>query len=262
MPNERGPLRSRWPELVSALGSGAAGLAAFFTQDTLRLGLGAGMFLAAGGGIGIAIGRRRWSKPDNQRAANLFVAGLHRRWFPDPSPVGMNADYRVSLFAPTPSHERPTAWVRLARTGDGGNRAPKPWPVPAEPGERATAGLVVNTALDRSAKEVVGVPSARREKCDANAAEHARYLREAALDEATHKARSWRWATLRTCPVAATSTGTIRWVVVIERESGLPIESDQHMTLNPDKTGWQEIDRNDFELQLVSEVLGAAWEAE
>lgn len=211
--------------------------------------------LTLGGVIGVAVARRRWTRPPVKSPSEKLVVALHRRWFPG-ADAGLDLDYRVSIFEPRPDDKQPTEWVRLARTGKDHRRHPTIWKVETEPAKRRHLGVVVLTAGTRAGMTINGIPEARRD----DPAEVARYRKECAIDEATHEQRTWQWATMRTRPVQG-SNGSVRWVLVVERESGLPIEIKGRKAERQEQTGWVPEDVCDAELQLSAEVWAASWES-
>lgn len=253
--------RARWPEYVGSLaGVLQVALAVLGTQWNS----GAARWLVvllpytatftAGIVVGIAIARRRWRKTPTLPPAQRFVVALHRRWFPGLH-AGLDLGYRVSMFVPEPNEDRPTGWLRLARTGREDGRAPTLWPVSSDPAELPFLGLVVLTAQTQMNFDVPGVLEARR----GDDVEIARYRRECAIHDRRHEARSWKWASIRTQFVKG-SNGAMRSIIVVERESGEPIEIRGRKAQKHDGQGWVVEDICVAELQLSADVWSAAKE--
>lgn len=254
-------LRARWPEYVSA-GTGIgqfvfAAVGASWNNPILKFVVTVTPFtamLTIGIGVGIAIARKRWRKTPSIPPAERFVVALHRRWFPGPH-AGLDLGYRVSMFVPDPDPAHPTSWRRLARTGRDDGRADTIWQVTSDPGERPFLGLVVLSATTQMNFDVQGVVANKRN----DHGEIARYRTECAISERMHEARSWKWASIRTQSVRG-ANGEMRSILVVERESGEPIEIKGRKAERHDGQNWVADDICVAELQLSAEVWSAAKE--
>lgn len=253
--------RARWPEYIgtgAGVGQLVVGLlGAEWSSGPLKLVATASPYtamLTIGVVLGIAIARYRWLGVPALPPAERFVVALHRRWFPGPH-AGLDLGYRVSMFVPEPSENHPTRWRRLARTGKADGRTPTLWPVSSDPAELPFLGLVVLTAQTQMNFNVLGVATDKRN----DHAEIARYRGECAIHEKTHEARSWKWASIRTQSVRG-ANGEMRSILVVERESGEPIEIKGRKAEKHDGQSWVADDICMAELQLSAEVWSAAKE--
>ncbi len=188
--------------------------------------------------------RRTGGRGPGASQAFRVLRQLHKAWFPGSREhLGLNPDYRLSLFIPEPNSAAPRRWRCLAWTDDRRPGRPADWEV-GDRREMGQCGVVVYTFLEGTSISVAGVPAAQRDEADP--AECARYRREACVTPQRHLARSWKWATLQTF-FARGQTGAIACILVVERESGGPIEGDDPRL-------------RDRELQLAADFWAAATE--
>jgi hypothetical protein len=189
-------------------------------------------------GVSSLGGRRKAS-------ANRLVQILHQRWFfgehgvPDP-------DFRISLYVPEIADKCVANWLCLARSQPGGQTG-RSWPHTSEPTELQHAGVVVNSVVQQTDKDIPGVPAKGRSAGDLE-----KYRRRAFISDDEHKKCTWPHASLRTY-LSRSSMGTIQCVLVVERESGLPIVTAGR------KIGAKQ-DVSEVEAQFAAEIWGAAWE--
>lgn len=191
----------------------------------------------------LAEARRTGGRGPGASQAFRVLRQLHKAWFPGSRDhLGLSPDYRLSLFIPDPNSAAPKRWRCLAWTDDRRPGRPANWEV-GDRREIGQCGVVVYTFLEGTSVSVPGVPAAQRDEADP--AECARYRREACVTLERHQERSWRWATLQTY-FARGQTGAIACILVVERESGGPIDGDDQL--------------RDRELQLAADFWAAATE--
>ena len=168
--------------------------------------------------------------------AERLVTALHQRWF------GSDTDYRISIYVPQPNPIETKSWECLARSC--GKPSAERWPNDHSPAGIAFGGLVNATAAKFQPLDVPGIPTEKR----SDGALVAEYCRVARVDTKRHAELSWKYASMRS-DLARARNGTICCILLIERESGQPIES---LTTTSDAIA--------DELQLVALTWPSAWE--
>lgn len=151
-----------------------------------------------------------------RRAADL-VWFMHRHYFSDSNKI--DPDYRLSLFLLAKREEDRKAWVCYARSGSIASSRIKEWPHVTDPSLLERSGLLAWCKYEGAGlTEVPGIPIERR----GNRQLILEYQAKCKISLAEWEDRTWKFATLGL--YLARREGRVPFVLVIERESGHPIQ--------------------------------------